>query len=59
MFLTHEGWRAWLARFERVGAVNIEPFADVMRYRHHTLIEVELAAPAQRSGEDSGQVSAR
>lgn len=44
MFLTHDGWRAFLGGFQRVRTVAIEPLDDIMRYRHHTLIDVELEA---------------
>ncbi len=42
MFLTHEGWRAWLAAQAGVSGVEIESFADISQHDHHTLFDVSL-----------------
>jgi SAM-dependent methyltransferase len=43
MFLTHDGWRAWLGGQPGVAHVALESFADISQHDHHTLFELSLA----------------
>jgi hypothetical protein len=42
MFLTHDGWRSWLASQPNVAGVEVESFADISQHDHHTLFDVSL-----------------
>lgn len=43
MFLNYEQWREFLLSIPRVAEVTIHPLNEIVRYRHHTMIEVSLA----------------
>ncbi len=43
MFLTHDGWSAWLRDQPGVARVDVESFGDISQHDHHTLLEVTLA----------------
>ncbi len=42
MFKTHAEWQAWLAAQPGVARVEVESFAEVAQYDHHTLLDVTL-----------------
>ncbi|MCE9575264.1 MAG: methyltransferase domain-containing protein [Deltaproteobacteria bacterium] len=42
MFKTHAEWQAWLGAQPGVAQVEVESFAEVSQYDHHTLLDVTL-----------------
>jgi len=46
MFLTHEGWREFLSALPGVNAVAIESMSAFHKYKHHTLLALELPPAA-------------
>ena len=42
MFLTHAGWQSFFAERGNCGAVRIVCGAEICKYRHHTMIVVDL-----------------
>ena len=45
MFLTHAGWREFLADVPAAGEIEIESLERLCKYAHHTLIAVKRATP--------------
>jgi SAM-dependent methyltransferase len=48
MFLTHAGWQSFFAERPECQGVRIVSDAEICKYRHHTMIVVELRACADR-----------
>jgi SAM-dependent methyltransferase len=58
MFLTHAGWREFLTRCAGVDSVRVVSVADLCKYRHHTMIVVDLNPQHRNSGpEPSGALA--